>query len=65
MSSKNITISLTKAEAKSLCRIVQFWTNNVSPVEEGIKFEKAIKRDLANIKSAAEKIITVLPEAAL
>jgi hypothetical protein len=64
MSSKNITISLTKSEAKALCRIVQFWTNSVSPVEKGIKFEKWIKQDLANIKSATEKIATVYPEAA-
>ena len=62
MSSKNITISLTKSEANSLCRIVQFYTNLISPVEETIKFEKRIKQDLANINSAAEKIATALPE---
>jgi hypothetical protein len=64
MSSKNIAIPLTESEAKSLCRIVRFWTNFVSPVEEGVKFEKRIKQDLDNIKSAAEKITTAFPEAA-
>ena len=57
-------ISLTESEAKSLCRIVQFWTNSISPIEDGVKFEKIIKRDLANIRSAAAKITTALPEAA-
>ena len=65
MSSKDITISLTKPQAKALSRIIQFWTNTVSPVEEGTKCKKWIEQDLAHGKNIAEKIVTVLPEAAV
>jgi hypothetical protein len=65
MSSKNITISLTKSEAKALCRTIQFWTNMISPIQEGTKCKKWMEQDLAHIKNTAEKIVIVLPEAAV
>ncbi len=65
MSSKHITISLTKSQAKALSRTIQFWTNMISPIQEGTKCKKWMEQDLAHIKNVAEKIVTALPEAAV